>query len=302
MDEKFYLDDRIEKVKSMNKMFNLEKKSYISFSGGKDSCVLSKLIDLALPNNEIPRIYFDTGLEYRQMKKFILEQAEKDERIMIFKSNENVTEIWRKFGYPMKSKQYSHILHIFQNSGKTISVRKFLKEEAGNNKIVCSKKFKYQFSEDFKIKVSDMCCTKLKKQVARRFEKQSGLKIAITGIRASEGGQRLNMARCAVFSQDDNLKRFSPLTVCDNNWIEWFIKEFDIKLCELYAPPFSFKRTGCIGCPYALNIGEELQKLQKFDQRQFKVAWNLWRPIYEEYAKLSYRGLDKITESKAFEE
>ena len=61
----FDVADRIAKIKSMNKLYDLEHKAFISFSGGKDSCVLSKLIDLALPDNKIPRVFLTLELNIR---------------------------------------------------------------------------------------------------------------------------------------------------------------------------------------------------------------------------------------------
>ena len=37
----FLLFDRIEKIKQINEQYDLENNAYISFSGGKDSCVIS---------------------------------------------------------------------------------------------------------------------------------------------------------------------------------------------------------------------------------------------------------------------
>ena len=52
-ENEFLLADRIQKIKSMNELYDLENNAYISFSGGKDSTVLHYLIDEALPNNKI---------------------------------------------------------------------------------------------------------------------------------------------------------------------------------------------------------------------------------------------------------
>ena len=63
MDYELTLFDRIEVIKTTNKKFDLEHNAYLSFSGGKDSTILHYLLDMALPNNEIPRVYIDTGIE-----------------------------------------------------------------------------------------------------------------------------------------------------------------------------------------------------------------------------------------------
>lgn len=50
--------DRIAKIQSINKQYDLENNAYLSFSGGKDSTVLHYLLDLALPGNKIPRLFY----------------------------------------------------------------------------------------------------------------------------------------------------------------------------------------------------------------------------------------------------
>ena len=64
MDNELILFDRLEVIKSTNQKYDLENNAYISFSGGKDSTILHYLIDMALPNNRIPRVFINTGIEY----------------------------------------------------------------------------------------------------------------------------------------------------------------------------------------------------------------------------------------------
>lgn len=73
----FILTDRIAKIQAINEQYDLEHNSYIAFSGGKDSVVLSHLIDMALPNNKIPRVYANTGIEYNDMVKFVKRERER---------------------------------------------------------------------------------------------------------------------------------------------------------------------------------------------------------------------------------
>lgn len=73
----FILSDRISKIQSMNKQYDLENNAYISFSGGKDSTVLHYLIDEALPNNRIPRVYINTGIEYKEIVAFVERERER---------------------------------------------------------------------------------------------------------------------------------------------------------------------------------------------------------------------------------
>lgn len=62
----------------MNELYDLENNAYISFSGGKDSTVLHYLIDEALPNNKIPRVYLNTGIEYKSIFAFVERERERE--------------------------------------------------------------------------------------------------------------------------------------------------------------------------------------------------------------------------------
>lgn len=73
----FMLVDRVQKIRSMNELYDLEHNAYISFSGGKDSTVLSHLIDEALPGNRIPRVYINTGIEYKMVVAFVERERER---------------------------------------------------------------------------------------------------------------------------------------------------------------------------------------------------------------------------------
>ena len=66
----FLLQDRIQKIRQIIRKYG-EENFYLSFSGGKDSTVLSALIDMALPDNKIPRVYANTGIEYRLILDFV---------------------------------------------------------------------------------------------------------------------------------------------------------------------------------------------------------------------------------------
>lgn len=127
----FILFDRIEKIKQINNEYDLEKTSYLSHSGGKDSCVMSKLLDLALPNNKIPRVYKDTGIEYPQMRKFCRKLRDTDSRFIYLKPNINIKKALTEQGYPFKSKQHSHNFAIYKNN---IEQCEYYKNDILNNR------------------------------------------------------------------------------------------------------------------------------------------------------------------------
>lgn len=132
IDNELLLFDRIEKIKQINEEYDLEKNAYISFSGGKDSTVLHYLIDMALPNNNIPRVYLNTGIEYFDIVKFVKQMQAKDGRIVINNSGINIKKMLEEKGYPFKSKQHAHKMELFQNGSTCECVKKYLDFESNS--------------------------------------------------------------------------------------------------------------------------------------------------------------------------
>ncbi|MCI9292971.1 MAG: phosphoadenosine phosphosulfate reductase family protein [Erysipelotrichaceae bacterium] len=285
MDNELILYDRINVIRDIIRKHG-EDKFYISFSGGKDSTILHYLIDEALPGNNIPRVYADTGIEYNAVKAFVKELQSQDERIEIIKPSVNIKQMLGRDGYPFKSKEHSLFLSVYQNSGIGLTVNRYLN---GDCRHPCPKVLKYQFSNEFNLKISDKCCKRLKKEPFKKWSKENGKTIAMTGMMASEGGLRESIQNCIITDKDGKLKKFHPLLKVTEEWENWYIKERNIKLCKLYYPPYNFKRTGCKGCPYALGLQEQLEVMFTLMPEEYKQCEIIWEPVYQEYRRLNYR-------------
>lgn len=145
-----------------------------------------------------------------------------------------------------------------------------------------------QFTEEYdKIRVSDECCRKIKEEPLRKWQEENGKPYVMIGLMRTEGGRRVN-SQCLVF-KGKRLNAFQPLVSVSKEWEEWFINEYNIKLCDLYYPPYNFVRTGCKGCPFAKDLQRELDVLERFFPAERKQCEIIWRPVYEEYRRLGYR-------------
>lgn len=336
MDDKefeFVLFDRIEKIKQINEQYDLEKNAYISFSGGKDSTILHHLIDLALPNNKIPRLFLNTGIEYNDIVNYVKELAKDDDRIIIHNSGANIKQTLEEYGYPFKSKQHSHNFSIYKNNKETIN--KYINKINNDYKLLkdynfisnlpkgvktiikyiygirererescistknCPEALLYQFDGEFTLNCSDKCCFKLKKQPALKYAKDNNKTITITGIRGEEGGMR-NQGGCTIF-EGNYLKKFHPLKPINEDFENWFIKHYNIKLCKLYYPPFNFKRTGCKGCPFSLDLQNQLDIMEELLPNEKKQCENIWKPVYDEYRRIGYRLNKKSNQMTIFD-
>lgn len=288
----FFLQDRLQKIQSINEQYNLLDNAFISFSGGKDSTVLSKLVDLALPNNKIPRVFFNTGIEYKAIVEFVKENAEKDSRFILYNSGVNIRKMLQEKGFPFKSKEFSQKLSTYQRSGKCKTVTDYLGETGNKAKsFCCPDKLKSCFTETFSLKVSDKCCSELKKKISDKWAEENGRSIVLTGMRKAEGGNRKSVQGCTVFDKG-KLKKFHALFPVNEDFINKAIYIYQIPLCKLYYPPYSFERTGCKGCPYNMKLKEQLKVMQELLPEEYKQCSIIWKEVYEQYEKLNYR-LDK---------
>ena len=281
------LQERLDKVRNVISTHG-ERNFYVAFSGGKDSTILSDLIDVALPGNKIPRVFFNTGIEYPQTRQFVLELGRNDPRITFVLPKVNIRQVLEEHGYPFKSKEHSHKLEVFREKGIwQREVELYLNDRESPYR--CPTSLLFQFTDDYPLKISDKCCDYLKKKPADDYSKESGRTIRITGIRRAEKGRR-NRAQCTVFqSSTGKLKAFNPLNICADEWTDWYVERMGLRLCDLYYPPFNFKRTGCMGCPFALNLQEELDVLEREAPRTYFACENIWKPVYDEYRRLGYR-------------
>jgi len=153
---------------------------------------------------------------------------------------------------------------------------------------LCPDKLKYQFTENFKLKVSDKCCFQLKKLPAQEWSEKNNRPIHITGIRHGEGGLRQSVQGCTIFD-DKGLHKFHPLLPLESDWIDEFVKIYKVELCELYKPPYNFERTGCVCCPFSVKLQKQLDILEQFLPTEKKRAELLWKPVYDEYRRIEYR-------------
>lgn len=116
-ENEFLLQDRLNVIRDTINKYG-EENFYLSFSGGKDSTVVHHLLDMALPENKIPRVFSNTGIEYKanvdHVRSFV------DGRFVIIPPSKNIPETLEKVGYPFKSKLYSEHYSIYRKHKEAI--------------------------------------------------------------------------------------------------------------------------------------------------------------------------------------
>jgi len=176
------------------------------------------------------------------------------------------------------------------------SLTRYLSNPGKPGKYNVPKKLVYQFTPEFNLKISQKCCSELKKKPIHAYEKETGKTLCITGVRASEGGLRAYHADrqgCVFRNPKGEVYKFQPLSPVSDEFMDWYIEKRQIKLAAVYNEPYNFKRTGCKGCPYNVHIAQELDTMEHLMPNERTQCEIIWKPVYDEYRRIGYRKMRK---------
>ena len=284
----------------------------VSISGGADSDVMLDLIERTKGDRNVRYIWFNTGIEYEATKEH-LNYLENRYQIEIerIRSKKPVPYCVHEYGIPFKSKYASDMLGRLQDHGFKFEDRPFeeLIQEYPNcqralmwwcNRNVTHagitgrfniyrnpwlKEFLIANPPDFKI--SNKCCTYAKKEVAHRFVSENSIDLSVIGVRQAEGGVRAATKTC--FSEGEHSDTFRPIFWFSNEDKQYYDETFGIVHSACYTK-YGLKRTGCVGCPFALDFEGNLEATRQNEPRLYKACCNVFGPSYEyTRAFLSFR-------------
>lgn len=247
------LDCKISKTKRMiqDAFDEFDKnKVYISYSGGKDSTVLSHITKQLYP--DIVHLFANTTNEYPETIQHVKwEKEENNTNIITVIPIDSKGKVWTfknvvdYYGYPIFSKRVANAIRTYRNA-KTVQTKQ-------NSIDYINRNFK-KYDKYKEMNISDKCCDKLKKEPLKRKAKELGLECAIIGILASESRQResewLNYG-CNVFHiKKDNQCR--PLSFWTDKDINEYIEKNDIRISSLYKKGYT--RNGCMYCGFGVHL------------------------------------------------
>lgn len=276
------LELKIEKTKlRIKEMVNIygEDGLYISFSGGKDSCVLTHLIREVCGYN-IKCVFCNTGLEYPE----VVNHVKTFNNLDIIKPKLTFREVIEKYGYPVVSKEQSNYIYRVRNTKSEGEFNKYfhgINRDGSKTQFKVADKHRYLINSPFKI--SDKCCDKLKKDPFKKYEKETG-KIPILGVLASESRQRLRMyLKDGCNALNNKRVKSTPLGFWNEQDILEYIYKYNIKIPSVYGDVkfngdyylTGEQRTGCIFCMYGLESeNNRFQRLKKTHPKLYNYCIN----------------------------
>lgn len=293
------LDDRVnDACHRIEDLYNeTDGHCYVSFSGGKDSTVLLALIKLCeevytIPQGGIPAVFSNTGIELGVTVDFVKWVRDNwYSNVQMIRPQHSFDWCLKTYGKPILSKLKSEKLRQWHRGNRTEAlIRTMLYGKSVSGKASRTGKIAdkhiHMLSDDFDIKTNSMCCTVMKKKPFKNYEKENGIKGAAVGLRMQEGGVRSlkieERARsgqkiCTYSNRGIIFK--APIVDWDDDDVEQFIKEYNVPLSKAYTE-FGFGRTGCMGCPYALDVAMNLEYLFYHEPNRYKASMHWLKDVY----------------------
>lgn len=275
-------------------------KCYVSFSGGKDSTVLLALIKmceeiLTIPPNGIPAVFSNTGIELGVTVDFVkwCRNSGWYQNIVMIRPEVSFDWVMKNIGKPIKSKLKSEYIGRWHRGNRSRTVYQNMiegKTNSGKDTWVLKlyDKDMHMIHDDFPIKISDLCCSYLKKKPFKKYAKEQGMKGQITGLRSGEGGARElnahiraksnNFRICTSIDKKGFIKK-TPLIDWSDDDLEEFIRKYDVPLSRAYTE-FGFERTGCMLCPFSRQLSNDLKYLHDHEPNRYKASLYWLKDVY----------------------
>lgn len=272
----------------------------VSISGGADSDIMLDLITRIKPG--VHFVFFDTGLEYQAAKehltfleaKYGIKIERKDAKMPIPTS-------CRKYGQPFLSKQVSENIERLQRHGFQwedepfdvlyakypkckVALRWWCNQWGDNSRfnISYNKLLKeFMIAHPPALKISNRCCAGAKKNVAKEYKRENGIRLSLVGVRKAEGGARSSIPNCFTPNAGNSgVDEYRPLFWYLNDSKKAYEEHFNVTHSRCYTE-YGLTRTGCAGCPFGRDFEAELDVIREHEPKLLKAVNKIFGNAYE---------------------
>lgn len=288
---------------------------YLSFSGGKDSTVLKHIIDQMY--DDVPSVFVNTGLEYPEIRKFAINHK----NVVVVTPKMNFKDVLKTYGYPVISKEVAKCVYYARKSGEdNVHYKKLFGtlQHNGEKSRYCCDKYSYLYDAPFKI--SERCCSIMKKEPAHKYERKTGKKpiIATMAEESLLREQAWKKSGCNAF--DAKSPRSMPMAFWTEQDVLHYLNKYNVPYCSVYGKiqiqsdpeeidgqiniadylgirsndlleMSEVDRTGCVFCMFGCHLEKEpnrFQRLKKTHPKQYDYCISgghyvdgVWQPSRE---------------------
>lgn len=283
---------------------------YVSFSGGKDSTVLKHIVDNTPGVYDVPAVFVNTGLEYPEIQKFVKDvKAGKWDcfnlNVEIIRPEMRFDDVVKTYGYPVISKRVANAVDGARRNPTGIKMKQMLGTWETNGKLSMYNygNHKHLLNADFKI--SEKCCTQMKKKPLKNYQKQTGKMPMIATMACESENRRMNWIKYGCNAFESKNPTSTPMSFWTEQDVLHYIKKFNVPYCPVYGdihvkPPEGSEegqmnvidylgcwdetdilettgcdRTGCIFCMFGCHLEKEpnrFQRLKETHPRQYEYC------------------------------
>lgn len=274
---------------------------YVSFSGGKDSTVLLHMVRELYP--DVEAVFVNTGLEYPEIQKFV----KTFNNVTILRPEMRFDEVIKKYGYPVISKEVADAVSLAKR-GFGYGIHKLNGENSRGEPVPFRKRFmKYKLLVNAPFMIGDECCSVMKKQPAKKYEKVSGCKAMVATMACESCLRQSQWLKTGCNAFNGNNPRSSPMSFWTEQDVLQYIRDFKIPIASVYGDVVFAEepdqtriefddglpcgklcttgcdRTGCVFCGFGAHLekGEtRFQRLKRTHPKQY--AYCIGGGVYDE--------------------
>lgn len=242
---------------------------YVAFSGGLDSTVLAHLCEQICP--DAPRVFFDTGLEYPENRKFCKQLGAE-----FVRPDKTFRQVLEQYGYPVVSKRIAYYIYEARNyapGSATVTLRLTGRKPDGRLCRVGQIPRKWLFLLDAPFKIHARCCHWLKKRPAHQYERRTS-RAPMLGVRAAESVQRsLTWRTTGCNAMNGKRPRSWPMAFWTAQDVIDYIAAEGLIYSALYDK--GYERSGCMFCAFGVHLEGEpnrFQRMQETHPRQWRYC------------------------------
>ena len=228
----------------------------VAFSGGKDSTVLLDIVrnKAFIPDGKSVRgVFYDTGLEFPEIRDFVKTK----ENIDWEKPSLTFREVIERFGYPVVSKEQSGLLSTYKSptykKQKTLLSEGYKSDKRGISK-------KWMFLTESPFKISNKCCTRLKKMPSDKYERRTGFRPMIATTVDESFLRKKTYLKHGCNAYDAKRPVSTPMAFWSEEDVWGYIKKYNIPYSKIYD--MGYKRTGCMFCMYGIQHDTKPNRFQ----------------------------------------